>query len=550
MKTMLAPRRILLNLLTVLVVMVAGLSLLNSWFQAPPQTQLDLIQTHLSLQAARTLDDPEYQGLARPLLGADVVENAAKRYAKTTESLTTRLDRIEQLQPTPSGETSTNPPTPRIQGVYRLQVEVDALRLRTGLLAAYQQDVAQALSYWTAISTELAPTADVLEGMWGDPLRILPDAEPILRSSLDGWFRGVALQRLYSLQQRSDALNALNQEQEQRAIAALTRLLLVGGIPVLGLLIGIITLIGWVGWHLWRKQPLVGSRWQVPWPAVSIQVVLTGWFVGFFGLGWLVPQLYVGLLGIPAGQLSPLQRALQLLLTYLSSAAVGLGLIIWVARTERRPISPQEMASSGDPAPETTRDLDLETDQAWNGDEGSDSQAPVKPSLKTWPETSIAGLDLFRVRVWGSWPLWSLGAYFAAMPMVLVAGALSQVLLPTGGGGNPLLPLLLQSQGWGPRFIFFLVVSICAPIFEEILFRGFLLPSLSQRMPMMGAVLVSAVLFAAAHLSLSDLLPLTALGLVLGVIYSRTRNLLAPIVLHSLWNTGSLVALIVLGQAV
>ncbi|NJO85895.1 MAG: CPBP family intramembrane metalloprotease [Synechococcaceae cyanobacterium RM1_1_27] len=254
--------------------------------------------------------------------------------------------------------------------------------------------------------------------------------------------------------------------------------------------------------------------------------------------------------GSRAGQLSSLQRALQLLLTYLSSAAVGLGLIVWVARTERGPISPQEMTSSGDPTPEITRDVDLDTAPAWDGTEESDCPPSVKPSLKTWPETSIAGLDLFRVRLWGSWPLWSLGAYFAAMPMVLVAGALSQILLPAGGGGNPLLPLLLQSQGWGPRFIFFLVVSICAPVFEEILFRGFVLPSLSQRIPMTGAVLSTAVLFAAAHLSLSDLLPLTALGLVLGVIYSRTRNLLAPILLHSLWNTGSLIALIVLGQAV
>ena len=50
-------------------------------------------------------------------------------------------------------------------------------------------------------------------------------------------------------------------------------------------------------------------------------------------------------------------------------------------------------------------------------------------------------------------------------------------------------------------------------------------------------------------LNLSDLLPLTMLGVVLGVVYSHSRNLLAPILLHSLWNTGSLVTLLVLGGA-
>jgi membrane protease YdiL (CAAX protease family) len=66
----------------------------------------------------------------------------------------------------------------------------------------------------------------------------------------------------------------------------------------------------------------------------------------------------------------------------------------------------------------------------------------------------------------------------------------------------------------------------------------------------MGAAIgLSAFTFALAHLNLSDLLPLTMLGVVLGVVYSHSRNLLAPILLHSLWNTGSLVTLLVLGGA-
>ncbi|MFQ3628324.1 MAG: CPBP family intramembrane glutamic endopeptidase, partial [Cyanobacteriota bacterium] len=56
------------------------------------------------------------------------------------------------------------------------------------------------------------------------------------------------------------------------------------------------------------------------------------------------------------------------------------------------------------------------------------------------------------------------------------------------------------------------------------------------------------LLFAVAHLSLSEVIPLTTLGIVLGVVYTRSRNLLAPILLHSLWNAITMIGLFVLGS--
>jgi hypothetical protein len=49
-------------------------------------------------------------------------------------------------------------------------------------------------------------------------------------------------------------------------------------------------------------------------------------------------------------------------------------------------------------------------------------------------------------------------------------------------------------------------------------------------------------------LSLSEVLPLTTLGLVLGFVYARSRNLLSSMLLHSLWNTSTLISLVVLGS--
>jgi hypothetical protein len=98
--------------------------------------------------------------------------------------------------------------------------------------------------------------------------------------------------------------------------------------------------------------------------------------------------------------------------------------------------------------------------------------------------------------------------------------------------------------------IFFSTAAIAAPVFEEIIFRGFLLPSLTRYFPVWIAIVLSSLLFSIAHLSLSEVLPLTALGLVLGIVYTRSRNILASMIVHSLWNSGTLLSLFVLGSGV
>jgi membrane protease YdiL (CAAX protease family) len=96
--------------------------------------------------------------------------------------------------------------------------------------------------------------------------------------------------------------------------------------------------------------------------------------------------------------------------------------------------------------------------------------------------------------------------------------------------------------------LFFFTAAVAAPVFEEILFRGFLLPSLTRYVPVWSAIGLSALLFALAHLSLSEVLPLAVLGVVLGYVYTRSRGLLAPILLHSLWNSATMIGLLVLGS--
>ena len=85
--------------------------------------------------------------------------------------------------------------------------------------------------------------------------------------------------------------------------------------------------------------------------------------------------------------------------------------------------------------------------------------------------------------------------------------------------------------------------ALLAPLWEEAVFRGFLLPSLCRYMPAHAAVCVSAVVFAGAHCS--PMTPgLLLLGVLLGGVYVRTRSLVAPIMLHGLWNLHTIAAML------
>lgn len=92
-----------------------------------------------------------------------------------------------------------------------------------------------------------------------------------------------------------------------------------------------------------------------------------------------------------------------------------------------------------------------------------------------------------------------------------------------------------------------LAPCITGPWWEEVFYRGFMLPALSLWMPSTVSVPLSALLFALHHQSLENLIPLTTLGLVWAIVYMRSKNLLVTVIIHSLWNSrvflGSLLGL-------
>jgi membrane protease YdiL (CAAX protease family) len=76
------------------------------------------------------------------------------------------------------------------------------------------------------------------------------------------------------------------------------------------------------------------------------------------------------------------------------------------------------------------------------------------------------------------------------------------------------------------------VIAIGPGLGEEIVTRGVLLPSLTRALRPWGAVVLSALLFAAMHFDPYRFLFTLTIGLVLGVVRLRTGSLWPPIVAH------------------
>jgi membrane protease YdiL (CAAX protease family) len=83
--------------------------------------------------------------------------------------------------------------------------------------------------------------------------------------------------------------------------------------------------------------------------------------------------------------------------------------------------------------------------------------------------------------------------------------------------------------------------AVFAPLVEEILFRGFLFRNLRGSVGVATAVVFSGLVFGAVHLDPERLLPLSALGAMLALLYEWSGSLLVPVIVHGLWNLLQLV---------
>ncbi|KAL9242907.1 hypothetical protein vseg_016864 [Gypsophila vaccaria] len=229
----------------------------------------------------------------------------------------------------------------------------------------------------------------------------------------------------------------------------------------------------------------IGDRWIVPWTGETILQVMLLWVAAFWFVGsWMMP-FAAHMAGFSKESLTYRGQALYSLLTDVTEGLAGIAIL-------HRCLS------------------------------------RFRPLPSGWFKFSLKGKWYFDV---------ALGCLM--FPLVNRLSQFNLDLLPL----LPSTPVTLSSVEQSilardpvAMGLYVVVVSVCAPIWEEIVFRGFLLPSLTKYMPVWCAILVSSVVFALAHFNVQRMLPLILLGVVMGTLFARSRNLVPSMLLHSLWN--------------
>jgi membrane protease YdiL (CAAX protease family) len=98
------------------------------------------------------------------------------------------------------------------------------------------------------------------------------------------------------------------------------------------------------------------------------------------------------------------------------------------------------------------------------------------------------------------------------------------------------------AEAFGAIPVQVLLIVFAAPISEEVCFRGMLFGGLRERLPRLGAALVSALIFGGLHATtgLSAVPVLVAFGFILALLYEKTGSIVPGILLHMLNNSVAL----------
>uniref|UniRef100_UPI004055D042 CPBP family intramembrane glutamic endopeptidase n=1 Tax=Acetatifactor sp. TaxID=1872090 RepID=UPI004055D042 len=125
-----------------------------------------------------------------------------------------------------------------------------------------------------------------------------------------------------------------------------------------------------------------------------------------------------------------------------------------------------------------------------------------------------------------------IGNIITAIIGIFKQGTVTNVMMELTGSINPIVN--------------FLIVVICAPIMEELLFRK----TLMDRTAAYGegvSVVLSGLLFSLFHGNLNQFVYTFFMGAFFGFIYIKTRNIVYPIILHMIANfMGSVVSSLLL----
>ena len=142
---------------------------------------------------------------------------------------------------------------------------------------------------------------------------------------------------------------------------------------------------------------------------------------------------------------------------------------------------------------------------------------------------------------WTVIPLLIVMAY-CVMPLISVVNLISMML-----AGENVAASMLGTLQQLPMGVSLLCIAVLPGFVEEFIFRGLLYGVYRQRRTW-GAILASALLFGLMHMNLNQFCYAFLIGLLFCLVYEATGSLLAPMLMHMIYNGNSVVLTYLMNQ--
>jgi membrane protease YdiL (CAAX protease family) len=140
--------------------------------------------------------------------------------------------------------------------------------------------------------------------------------------------------------------------------------------------------------------------------------------------------------------------------------------------------------------------------------------------------------------------------YTAMIACVLPATAATELLMRSLGhevSPQKIVEAFAKIEGLEARVFIASWTVLIAPIAEELLFRGVLLPLLLRHMKTLPAVALLSLGFALLHFDATAMLPLFIVSICLSLAFIATRSLVVTIAMHALFNSLTTLVLLLTG---
>lgn len=143
--------------------------------------------------------------------------------------------------------------------------------------------------------------------------------------------------------------------------------------------------------------------------------------------------------------------------------------------------------------------------------------------------------------------LWGAAILLGVMPVIMAGNVVIQVIMQYWGITpqiQDVTRIISSASGWMAKAYFFALAVVIAPVVEEMLFRGMLLPALAKKVGVKPALLVVGLLFSLVH---GFYMPAGVVFFMLSVAFSLAYiyrgSLLVPIIMHAIFNGFTIVVL-------